>query len=114
VGHKILFIVETGWRGMREASLASLGGSVSVDIFIKGKVDRGVLDIITRPDKGYRIKALSKWFFRIYICWYLLANKINGSLRGVIVSKKRTQRWIGMLGFSTKLLLETESGYTLR
>lgn len=111
---KTLFVVEVGWKGMREASLAYLKDGFSTDIVIKGKVDKEVLNVITRPDNNYRIRAIPRWFFRIYLSFYLLWQRILGNLEVVIASKERTRGWIKGFGIDAKLLIEKDAGYELR
>jgi hypothetical protein len=114
VARKVLFIVEVGWKGIREVSLTVLKNNLSVNILIKGAVDKKVLEIITRPSDKYRVRSIPRWFFRIYLFFYLIGNKMTGGLRGVVVSKARTRDWVRGFWYNAKLLLETDTGYELR
>jgi hypothetical protein len=110
---KALLISETGWRGIKEFSSPLVKSGFSVDIVIKGRVDRRILEIITRPG-GVRIRAVPREFFIAHIFFYILLNRAAGRLKMAVISKEKTGGWIRLLGVKTKLLVETKDGYCLK
>ncbi|MDD5449011.1 MAG: hypothetical protein PHO42_00235 [Candidatus Omnitrophica bacterium] len=110
---KALIISEVGWRGAKELSSALLKNNLSVDIIIKGTVNKRVLGVITRPD-GLRIHAIPRIFFNPYLFFYFLWHRILEGLETVIVTKEQTRKWVRGFGLDAKILIETEKGYEIR
>jgi len=110
---KAVLISEAGWRGLKELSSVLLKNGLSVDIIIKGGVDKEVLDVITKPG-GLKIRSVRKIFFAPYLFFYLAWHKIIRDIKTVIVSKEETGSWIKNFGLNAQLLVETESGYILK
>ncbi|MCX5715743.1 MAG: hypothetical protein NTV07_02565 [Candidatus Omnitrophica bacterium] len=111
---KVIFAVETGWKGMREASIMLARQNIPVDIIIKGYAAPEVLAVITRPNAAYRISAVPRYFFGIYLFCYILWHQFLGNLDTVIVSKERTRDYAKKSYATVKLLVETDSGYELK
>lgn len=112
-GKKAILISEVGWRGIREFSLKLLKNGVEVDVIIKGRVNKEVFAIITKPH-GLNIYAISRWFFKVYLFFYILWHKILGNLTMIVVTKERTKDWIKGFGLDSKLLIEMDRGYDLK
>ncbi len=112
-GKKALLVSEVGWRGMKEFSYVLLKEGLSVNIIIKGSVNKAVLKVITKP-QGLRIRAIPKIFFRAYLFFYLLWHKRAGGIQTTVASKSQTAEWIRGFGINTQILMETQTGYELQ
>lgn len=107
MNRRILFVVESGWKGMREASLEYLKKGYMVDIIIKGYVKNDIIDMITKPD-GLRLLFIPRCLFRTYLILYLFTHKLLTDLSTIYVSKERTLRFIQRLGFRPNIFIESE------
>lgn len=110
---KAVLISEVGWRGIKELSSSLLKNGLSVDIIIKGSVDKEVLGIITKP-RGLKVRAVRKIFFMPYLFFYLAWHRICGDIKTAVLSKEETKSRVRNFGFHAQLLVETENGYLLK
>lgn len=110
---RAVLISEVGWRGVKELSSALVKDGFLADIIIKGSVDKKVMEVITRP-QGLGIYAIPKWFFRMYVFFYLLRQKITCGMAMIVVTKEQTRDWMKGFGLDVKLLVETQKDYELK
>lgn len=110
----VICTAESGWRGTREISIFLAHSGIYVEVIIKGFVEKEILDLITKYD-FINIISVRKKFFRPYILWRILKQRITEGLRCVITDKPRTQRWINKLGsilrFRAFGVVETARGH---
>jgi hypothetical protein len=113
----VLSVVERGWRGVRECSIALSAQAVPVTHLIKGRLGADVRAMI-RPYPGVRLVSVPRIAFRAWL-WGLLAwGTIWGRLRWVLVDHERTLRevawWCRVCGVTPVFIQETDQGYDLR
>lgn len=101
---------------MRELSLFLQERGFSIWTLIKGRISREIMDVITKYP-GINLIWIRRKLFRLLALWEILKGKFFGDLKCVVVSKGRTQRWVGWVGrllkFETLLLVEEDGGYRL-
>jgi len=100
---KAVLGVEHGWQGMRELSLELARLGMAVEVLIKGRVDRDVLEMITRPD-GMRITPVARPWFRWRLTLACLLVSRRSSPVCVVTHRRdtpaheRTRQWLERLG----------------
>lgn len=85
---------------MRELAITLARQHIACHLVIKGKVPADVLEVIT-PRAGISIASCGRWYFKPFIVFLIMRERLAGSLRCVIVNKERTLRWVS---FTTKIV----------
>ena len=109
---RAVLVSEVGYRGMKDFSNSLLKEGLSVDIIIKGNINKEVLRVLAKP-QGLRLCAIPKMFFWIYLFFYLLWHKLWGDIKTAVASKNQTSDWIRRFGFDVKTLVEKNNGYEI-
>ena len=117
-GGEVLSLVERGWSGARQCSLAlsRAGIGITVTHLIKGTVEPSVLRLI-EPQPGIRVFSVPRFWFRP-ATWSLLGwRRLAGGLRWVLVDHERTTReiggWCRWVGVTLISIRDVEGGYEL-
>lgn len=109
-------MVERGWRGARECSLALDVRGVHVTHLIKGALEPEVLAMI-RPRPHIRVVAVPRWWFRAWLWGLLIVGSVRGRWAAVLVDHERTGReiawWCRRWGVGLARIHETAEGYDL-
>ncbi|NQT46687.1 MAG: lipopolysaccharide heptosyltransferase II [Candidatus Omnitrophica bacterium] len=107
-------ISEIGWRGMRRLSLDMANHGIDVGVYIKGRVEEDVIDIITRHNR-IRLYAIERHLFKPVLMREFFKRRFFGGLKWIITSKKRG--WIDISARALRLkalhIVEAEDGYKL-
>lgn len=111
-----LSLVERGWRGARECSLALNARGIDVTHLVKGVLEPEVLAMI-RPYPYIRLVAVSPGWFRPCAWRALVAGTLLGRWAAVLVDHERTGReiawWCRLFGLRVASIRETGDGYEL-
>ena len=107
-------ISEIGWRGMRKLSLDMANHGIDVRVYIKGKVEENIINIITRHNR-IRLYAIKRHLFRSVLMREFFKRRFFSGLKWIVTSKKRG--WINIsakaLGLKVLHIVEAEDGYRL-
>ena len=112
----VLSVVERGWRGARQCSIALAGQGVPVTHLIKGWVPKPVRAII-RPVPGVRLVIVPRLGFWPTL-WSLVAGAtLTRRLGWIIVDHERTlgvvSPWCRLFGIRPLLIRDTIESYDL-
>ena len=111
-----LSVVERGWRGARECSLALAGRGIPVTHLIRGIV-RPEFRAVIRPHTHVRLIDLPRAFYAVVLWPSLIVGGVLRRIRWVLVDNERRlgrlQRWAGPLGMTAVLVREGSCGYEL-
>ena len=113
---EVLSLVEHGWAGARQCSLALGGRGVAVTHLIKGRVSREVLAMIA-PAPRVRVRSVPRLWFRPR--WWLMAAgmALRGRLGWCLVDHERTARELTplarWLGARVVEIRDHDAGYDL-
>ncbi len=111
-----LSLVERGWRGARQCSLALNDHRVAVTHLVKGRLSREVRQMIA-PQPFIRVCAVPRWAFPACAYGMLIGNAMRGHLRWVLVDHPRTlarlERWCRQVGIVAVFINELDNGYEL-
>ena len=114
---RVVCLVETGWKGVRELSIDLVKRGVPSLCIIKGKLDKEILEIITKYEKMSPISIRRK-IFKLYIVMIFLKNYALGNTICIIMDSKKNYPWVRainkILAIKTILLVEKRHNYTSR
>ena len=113
---RVLSLVERGWRGARECSLALGGNGVAVTHLIKGSLPPPVRAMI-RPAARISIIDVPRRVFRVWLWAMVLRHTLTRGAHWVLLDNERTLREVGWWCRRFRLIpvfvRETAEGYTL-
>ena len=113
---RVLSVVERGWHGARECSLALDAMAIPVTHLIKGYLNAGLRTMI-RPYPHIRIVSVPRVLFRIWLWRLVLWQTLTGHLRWILIDHERTLRevawWCRIFRLTPVVIRETEQGYEL-
>lgn len=113
----VLSVVERGWRGARECSIALSARAVPVTHLIKGSLQADLRAMI-HPYPGVRLVSVPRAAFRAWLWGLLVWGTMWGRLKWVLVDHERTLRevawWCRVCGLTPVFIQETGQGYDLR
>ena len=108
MNNRLLIASEAGWGGARRLAIELAEKDIRVDILIKSRVSKEVLDIIT-PRKALKIKPIPRQFFRLRLFLEIIMRRH----KVIVATKKKTTIQISKTGMKTVLLLENNNEFTL-
>ena len=113
---RVLSVVERGWRGARECSLALAQRGIPVTHLIRGIV-RPEFRAVIRPHAHVRLIDVPRACYAVVLWPSLIVGGVLRRIRWVLVDNERQlgrlQRWAGPLGMTTVLVREGSRGYDL-
>lgn len=113
---EVLCLVERGWRGARECSLALNARAIPVTYVIKGYVTPALRAMI-RPYPAIRLLSAPRALFRCWVWWALGWGAMTRRLRCVLVDHERTLReiswWCRLWRVTPVTIREHDQGYEL-
>ena len=113
----VLSVVERGWRGARECSIALSARAVPVTHLIKGSL-KADLRAMIRPYPGVELISVPRAMFRAWLWGLLVWGTMLGRVRWVLVDHERTLRevawWCRVCGLTLVFIQETAQGYDLK
>ncbi len=112
-----LSLVERGWRGARQCSLALNAHRVSVTHLVKGRLSREVRELIA-PYPFIRVRAVPRWVFPAWAQGMLIEAAMRRRLRWVLIDNPRTlvrlKRRCRQAEVVAVLVNELDDGYELQ
>ena len=112
----VLSVVERGWHGARDCSLALNGRAIPVRHLIKGRLPRALRAIIT-PYPHIRITSAPRPLFPLALWWAIATQTAAGRLRWLLVDHERTwsrvQWWCRAFGLTPLLIREFDDHFEL-
>ncbi len=112
-----LSLVERGWRGARQCSLALNAHRVAVTHLVKGRLSREVRELIA-PYPFIRVRAVPRWVFPVWARGMLIGALMRRRLRWVLIDNPRTllrlKRRCRKAGVAAGLGNEVDEGYELQ
>ena len=112
----VLSIVERGWRGARECSLALHRLAIPVTHLIKGYIG-GPVRAMIQTTPLTTIVSVPRALFRVWLWGMLMWQTATGRLRWVLLDHERTLReiswWCRRFGVVPVMLQEHAQGYDL-
>lgn len=106
-------LVEKGWAAARQASIALAKSGIPVRHWVKGKLSRNLLDVLT-PYPGIKITGVAPWIYRVVTGMVLAASLCRGKRLKILVDNERTRQWVSRcfpaLKDSVILVLENADG----
>lgn len=113
----VLSLVERGWQAARERSLDLQRDDVEVLHLIKGRVDPGVLALVT-PYPRIRVVSIPRRWFRLLAWGWLLRLTAQGVLQAVMVDNEkslgRLRGWVRLIGVPLEMVQAGPAGYEVR
>ena len=111
-----LFLVERGWRALRECSLDAGRRGITVTYLIKGSLSPEVRAMIGLTPLMRAVDVPRSWFY-VVVWWCLIAGTLGGQLRWVVTDDERTldvlAGWCERFRVSLLFVEATPGGYTL-
>ena len=111
-----LFLVERGWRALRECSLDAGRRGVAVTYLIKGSLSPEVRAMVGLTPLMRAVDVPRSWFY-VTAWWCLIAGALSGRLRWVVCDHERTlaaiKPWAQRLGVTPVLIRELADGMEL-
>jgi len=112
----VLSLVERGWRGARECSLALSQRGIPVTHLVKGWVGREVRSMI-HPHPLIRVIDVPRRLFRVRLGMILLGDLLARHIRWVLIDNDRTLRqlrwWCRLFGVTLVCIRDVQAGYEL-
>lgn len=112
----VLSLVERGWRGARECSIALSARGIPVTHVIKGSLAREVRGMI-QPHPGVGVCHLPRPVFRVCLWFLLVVQAVRRRFRWVLIDNERTLRELGWccrwLQLTPVLIQERHNRYEL-
>ena len=112
-----LSLVERGWRGARQCSLALYAQRMAVTHLVKGCLSREIRGMIA-SHPFIRVRAVPRWIFPALAYGMLIGATVRGRLRWVLIDHPRTlarlEWWCRQTGVVAVLVNELDEGYELR
>ena len=84
-----LSLVERGWRGARQCSLALNANRICVTHLVKGRLSREIRELIA-PYPFIRVRAVPRWMFPAWARGMLIGAAMRRRLRWVLIDNPRT------------------------
>ncbi len=113
---ELLSLVERGWQGARECSLALAPRGIRVTHLVKGRLPADVRALI-QPVEGIAIADAPRWWFRGSLWSRLIWGSLTRRLRWILCDHERTlaaiQPWCGPMGVTPVLIRELAEGAEL-
>ena len=113
---RVVCLVEPGWEGIRKLTIALANEKVLSICIIKGKLEKEVLEIITKYDE-ISLKSIRRGIFKLYIFVMFLRNFLLQNTLCIVMDSRKNYPWISrinrVLGIRTILLVEKEHDYAL-
>ena len=113
---EVLSLVERGWQGARQCSLALDAKAIPVIHVIKGSLDAGVRAMI-QPYPHIRLLAVPRWSFRVWVWTLMVWGTLRGRLGWILLDHERSLRelswWCRRFGLTPVVIQEHGRGYDL-
>ncbi len=90
---EIISLVEKGWTGARQVTIDAVCAGHSVRHFVRGKLPRTVLEVLT-PYPNMRIQGYSPRWYRMVVWGALVRRTLSMSTPLVLVDNERALRWV--------------------
>ena len=114
---EVLSLVERGWRGARDCSLALSAMRIPVTHLIKGRLDADVQAMI-RPFSSIAIMSVPRAWFPPTLWWVMIRGTLTGKLRWVLMDHERTWKfvawWCRIFHLTPVMIQERGPTYELR
>ena len=111
-----LFLVERGWRALRECSLDASRRGIAVTYLIKGSLSPEVRAMIRLTPLMRAVDVPRSWF-DVAAWWCLIAGTLGGRLRWVVTDDERTLEaiagWSQRFRLTLAYIEEAPGGYVL-
>lgn len=114
----MLSLVERGWQGARECSLALNARQVPVMHVVKGWLSADLRAMI-EPHPHIRLVSAPRWAFRIWVWALVIWRTLQGRLQWILMDHERSQRelswWCRRFGIIPVMIQEHDRGdYNLK
>lgn len=112
----MLSLVERGWQGARQCSLALEARHVPVTHVVKGRLSADVRAMI-EPHPHIRVVSAPRAAFRLWIWPVVIWRTLQGRLRWILMDHERSHRelswWCRRFGIILVMIQEHDGGYDL-
>lgn len=112
----VLSVVERGWAGARQCSLALAGRDIQVHHLIKGWLGRELRAMIV-PYPHIRVRSVPRPLFRAGLWWALVTQPAVGRLRWLLIDHERTwgevQWWCRMFRVTPLFIRDFDDRFEL-
>jgi hypothetical protein len=109
----MLSLVEHGWQGARQCSLALKSRHVSVTHVVKGWLERDLRAMI-EPHPHIRVVSAPRWAFRLWVWPRVIVGTLQGRLRWILMDHERSHRelawWCRCFGILPVMIQERDGG----
>ena len=109
-------MVEPGWEGIRKLTIALAKEKVPSICIIKGKLEKEVLEMLTKYDE-ISLKSIRRGIFKFYIFVMFFRNFLLQNTICIVMDNKKNYHWVSainrVLGIKTILLVEKGHDYAL-
>lgn len=113
---RVICLVEPGWEGIRKLTIALANEKIPSVCIIKGKLEKEVLEMITKYDQ-ISLKSIRRGIFKLYIFILFFGNFLLQNTICIVMDSKKNYAWVNMinktLGIKTILLVQEGRDYTL-
>ena len=109
----MLSLVEHGWQGARQCSLALEGRQVRVTHVIKGWL-RADLRAMIAPHPHIRLVSAPRWAFYFVVWPLVIAKTLRGRLGWILMDHERSRAelawWCRLFGIAPVMIQEQDGG----
>lgn len=113
---RVLSVVERGWHGARQCSLALDAVAIPVTHLIKGYLTPELRAMI-RPYPHIRVVSVPRVLFRLWLWGIVLWQTLTGRLRWILIDHERTIKeigwWCRVVRVTPVVIQQTGQGYEL-